>query len=66
MTTTPRNPVKLYIPQAQEPGVSIVGVLEQLSPGDTRGRKLALVCSIAHCSNRGRLQLGQILHGSLG
>ncbi|KAK7682351.1 hypothetical protein QCA50_014556 [Cerrena zonata] len=35
--------IKLSIPQPREPGVSIVGVLEQLNPGNTHGRKLALI-----------------------
>lgn len=33
----------LFIPHPQESGVSIVGVLEQVQPGETIGRKIALV-----------------------
>lgn len=69
-TTSAHHSLKLSIPQSQEPGISIVGVLEQLEPGKTRGKKLALVrdrtkfLSLYTCAQV--LITCQILHGSLG
>jgi hypothetical protein len=44
MQTTTKKTTKLTIPHTLEPGVNLVGVLEQLEPdAPTRGRKIALV-----------------------
>lgn len=69
--STSTHSIKLSIPQPQEPGASLVGILEQHDPANTRGKKLAIVSQGLRRSQCSRLTVGdamlnQILHGSLG